>query len=209
MSFLDRSERHKGPGGPHPRAKIPEGKVESDFVSLGADLATNSISSRHLGSSRAGHMEFLAKRAAQNKHLIWFSSITEVCVCAPRSGYCSTPGRVSVCRPPAFCWRPAYCMCCIRRALRGYPRRPHRGVSAGTGNGTPALVLRSGALLHEHPSLLAGAGAVLITFGILVASGGFSALRRRITARGCSGVSRPVLSSQATHWSMVTRSRHC
>jgi hypothetical protein len=28
--------RHRGPGGPHPREKIPEGKVETDFVYLGA-----------------------------------------------------------------------------------------------------------------------------------------------------------------------------
>ena len=32
----DWSERHRGPCGPHPRAKIPEGKVETDFVYLGS-----------------------------------------------------------------------------------------------------------------------------------------------------------------------------
>src|ERR1700677_410926 len=34
LPVYDRSKRHKGPGGPHPRAKIPEGKVGTDFVSL-------------------------------------------------------------------------------------------------------------------------------------------------------------------------------
>ena len=73
--FLDRSERHKGPDGPHPRAKIPEGKVESDFVSLGADFVTYSISSRYLCFARPRHMEFPGQAGSpqQAPHLVFFN----------------------------------------------------------------------------------------------------------------------------------------
>jgi drug/metabolite transporter (DMT)-like permease len=47
--------------------------------------------------------------------------------------------------------------------------------------GTGPLLSFCGAIffLHERPSLLAGAGAILITFGILLSSGGLAARRRK------------------------------
>ena len=72
--------------------------------------------------------------------------------------------------------------------------------------GTGPLLSFCGAvlLLHEHPSLLAAAGAVLVTFGILLASGGFAALRDSQNHAGLRGASRPAVQFRATPWSMVS-----
>ena len=115
----NRSERHKGPGGPHPRAKIPEGKVDSDFVSPGADLATYSVPSRHRCRSwRTPPWNFLAKRAAHSKHLIWFSSATEALLFAPLAIWVLTDAVVKPQLEGAscFCWRQVPCTSSIRRA---------------------------------------------------------------------------------------------
>ena len=62
--------------------------------------------------------------------------------------------------------------------LRGY-RSGDLTMVYPLARGTGPLLLFLGAvlLLHEHLSLLAATGAVLISFGILLASGGFSAIR--------------------------------
>ena len=84
LRFPDRSERHKGPGGPHPRAKIPEGKVDTDFVSPGGRiLPLTAFLLVTFAALAHATWNFLAKRAAHSKHLIWFSSVTEAMVFAP------------------------------------------------------------------------------------------------------------------------------
>jgi hypothetical protein len=69
-----RTERHRGPCGPHPRAKIPEGEIEGDFVSLGAYIANQSVLPRPSSILRACHLE-LSREAGlsqQTSHLVFF-----------------------------------------------------------------------------------------------------------------------------------------
>jgi drug/metabolite transporter (DMT)-like permease len=123
---------------------------------------------------------FLAKRAAHNKHLIWFSSATEALLLAPAVIWVLRDSWSSL-----GLWSALFLLATgvlhvlyTESLLRGY-RSGDLTVVYPLARGTGPLLSFCGAvtLLHEHPSLLAATGAVLITFGILLASGGFSALR--------------------------------
>jgi drug/metabolite transporter (DMT)-like permease len=125
---------------------------------------------------------FLAKRAAHNQHLIWFSSATEALLLAPFAVWVLRDSWSSL-----RLWSALFLLATgvlhvlyTESLLRGY-RSGDLTVVYPLARGTGPLLSFCGAvaLLHEHPSLLAASGAVLITFGILLASGGFSALRDR------------------------------
>ena len=123
---------------------------------------------------------FLAKRAAQSKHLIWFSSATEALLFAPVAAWILK----NVWTTLGF--RSALFLLATGLLHLLYTESLLRGYRAGDltmvyplARGTGPLLSFLGAvvLLHEHLSLLAATGAVLISFGILLASGGFSAVR--------------------------------
>jgi uncharacterized membrane protein len=121
---------------------------------------------------------FLAKRAAQNKHLIWFSSATEALLLAPFAVWALRSSWSTL-----TLWAALFLLATgvlhvlyTESLLRGY-RSGDLTVVYPLARGTGPLLSFCGAvvLLHEHPSLLAASGATLITLGILLASGGFSA----------------------------------
>jgi drug/metabolite transporter (DMT)-like permease len=123
---------------------------------------------------------FLAKRAAQSKHLIWFSSATEALLFAPVAAWILK----NVWTTLGF--RSALFLLATGLLHLLYTESLLRGYRAGDltmvyplARGTGPLLSFLGAvvLLHEHLSLLAATGAVLVSFGILLASGGFSAVR--------------------------------
>lgn len=123
---------------------------------------------------------FLAKRAAHSRHLIWFSSATEALVLAPIAGWVLRDVWSSLGLKAALFLLATGVLHLLytESLLRGY-RAGDLTVVYPLARGTGPLLSFCGAvvLLHEHPSLVAAAGALLITFGILLASGGFSALR--------------------------------
>jgi drug/metabolite transporter (DMT)-like permease len=123
---------------------------------------------------------FLAKRAAHSKHLIWFSSATEALLLAPFAAWVLTDAWSSLGLQSALFLLGTGVLHLLytESLLRGY-RAGDLTVVYPLARGTGPLLSFCGAvlLLHEHPSLLAAAGAVLVTFGILLASGGFAALR--------------------------------
>ena len=125
---------------------------------------------------------FLAKRAAHSKHLNWFSSATEALVFAPVAVWALMRAWSGLgLRPALFLLTTGVLhLLYMETLLRGY-RAGDLTVVYPLARGTGPLLSFCGAvvLLHEHPSLLAGVGAVLITAGILLSSGGLLALRTR------------------------------
>jgi drug/metabolite transporter (DMT)-like permease len=130
---------------------------------------------------------FLAKRASHHKHLIWFSSAMEALLFAPIAiGVLRSGGLVLSWKPALFLlatgiWHVLY----TESLLRGY-RAGDLTVVYPLARGTGPLLSFIGAvlLLRERPSLLAVAGALLISLGILVASGGLSAFRHGANRAG-------------------------
>jgi drug/metabolite transporter (DMT)-like permease len=124
---------------------------------------------------------FLAKRAADSKDLIWFSSTTEALLFAPLAIWILTRAWSSLNLLSALFLLTTGVLHLLytESLLRGY-RAGDLTVVYPLARGTGPLLSFCGAvlLLHEHPSLLAGAGALLITFGILLSSGGLSTVRR-------------------------------
>jgi uncharacterized membrane protein len=123
---------------------------------------------------------FLAKRAADRKHLIWFSSGMEALVTAPLA-FLVLSNRWSSLDRRAFLFLVATGVLHLlytESLLRGY-RAGDLTVVYPLARGTGPLLSFCGAvvLLREHASLVAASGAVLITAGILLASGGLAALR--------------------------------
>jgi drug/metabolite transporter (DMT)-like permease len=130
---------------------------------------------------------FLAKRAAHSKNLIWFSSVTEALVFAPFAIWILKDA-----------WRNLGLHATLFLLATGilhvlYTESLLRGYRAGEltvvyplARGSGPLLSFCGAMLflHERPSLLAGVGAVLITFGILLSSGGLAARRHRRSYAG-------------------------
>jgi drug/metabolite transporter (DMT)-like permease len=155
VPVYDRSERHKGPCGPHPRAKIPEGKVDTDYVSLETSLVIHRVPSCHSCLDRARHLELPGQAgvAKQTPHLVFKSVLFLLATGVLHLLYTES-------------------------LLRGY-RAGDLTMVYPLARGTGPLLSFLGAvvLLHEQLSLLAASGAVLISVGILLASGGFSALR--------------------------------
>ena len=127
---------------------------------------------------------FLAKRASHHKHLIWFSSAMEAALFAPIAIWVLRSSWL------ALDWRAAGFLLATgvlhllytESLLRGY-RVGDLTVVYPLARGTAPLLSFAGAvlLLRERPSVLGVAGAALITFGILLASGGLTAFRH--TAR--------------------------
>ncbi len=130
---------------------------------------------------------FLAKQAAHSKHLIWFSSVTEAVLFAPLALWVLKDS-----------WRGLGLQTALFLLATGvlhllYTESLLRGYRAGDltvvyplARGTGPLLSFCGAILflQEHPSLLAACGAILVTCGILLASGGFSALRQKANHAG-------------------------
>jgi drug/metabolite transporter (DMT)-like permease len=130
---------------------------------------------------------FLAKRAAHSKHLIWFSSVTEAVVFAPFAVWILTDTWASLSPRIALFLLATGVLHVLytESLLRGY-RAGELTVVYPLARGTGPLLSFCGAIvfLHEHPSPLAGAGALLITFGILFSSGGLAALRDKKSYAG-------------------------
>jgi drug/metabolite transporter (DMT)-like permease len=125
---------------------------------------------------------FLAKRASRSKHLIWFSSAAEALLFAPVAGWILEHVWTTLGLKSALFLLATGVLHLLytESLLRGY-RAGDLTMVYPLARGTGPLLSFVGAvvLLHEHLSLLAATGAVLVTFGILLASGGFSALRAR------------------------------
>jgi drug/metabolite transporter (DMT)-like permease len=129
----------------------------------------------------------LVKRAAHSKHLIWFSSLTEALLFLPVAAWASTNSwsRLDL-RAAAFLFATGILhLLYTESLLRGY-RVGDLSVVYPLARGTGPLLSFFGAilLLGEHPSMLAGAGALLVTSGVLLLSGGLSAFRRGTSRAG-------------------------
>jgi drug/metabolite transporter (DMT)-like permease len=123
---------------------------------------------------------FLAKRAAQSKHLIWFSSATEALLFAPVAGWILKNVWTTLGLKSALFLLATGVLHLLytEGLLRGYRAGDLTMVyPLARGSGPLLSFLGAVVLLHEHLSLLAATGAVLVSFGILLASGGFSAAR--------------------------------
>ncbi|MGB8536517.1 MAG: hypothetical protein WCD57_08895 [Acidobacteriaceae bacterium] len=130
---------------------------------------------------------FLAKRAAHSKHLIWLASVTEAVVFAPVAVWVLKDAwpRLGL-RAALFLLATGVLHVLYTESLlRGY-RAGELTVVYPLARGTGPLLSFCGAIffLHERPSLLAGGGAMLITFGILLSSGGLSARRHKHSYAG-------------------------
>jgi drug/metabolite transporter (DMT)-like permease len=130
---------------------------------------------------------FLAKRAAHNKHLIWFSSAMEALLFAPIATWILRSAWI------ILNWKSVLFLLATGILHLLYSESLLRGYRVGDltavyplARGTGPLLSFLGAvlLLHEHPSMLAVSGALLISFGILLASGGLSAFRHRTSRAG-------------------------
>jgi uncharacterized membrane protein len=123
---------------------------------------------------------FLAKRAAHSKNLIWFSSVTEAVLFAPFAIWILLDVWSSLGRKAAIFLLATGILHLLytESLLRGY-RAGDLTVVYPLARGTGPLLSFFGAVLvlHERPSLLAVAGALMITFGVLLSSGGLFAFR--------------------------------
>ncbi len=133
-----------------------------------------------IGSFAHATWNFLAKRASHKKHLIWFSSAMEALLFAPiaivilRSAWSNLGWKSGLFLLSTGILHLLY----TDSLLRGYRAGDLTSVYP-LARGTAPLLSFLGAvlLLHEQPSTLAVLGAFLISFGILLASGGFAAFR--------------------------------
>jgi len=123
---------------------------------------------------------FLAKRAAHSKNLIWFSSVTEAVLFAPFAIWILLDVWSSLGLKAALFLLATGILHLLytESLLRGY-RAGDLTVVYPLARGTGPLLSFFGAVLvlHERPSLLAAAGALMITFGVLLSSGGLFAFR--------------------------------
>jgi uncharacterized membrane protein len=132
----------------------------------------------------------LAKRAAQNRHFIWFSSVGEVVLLLPLAIWAVRDSW------PRLGWKAAIFLLATgilhllytESLLRGY-RIGDLSVIYPVARGTGPLFSFFGAILvlGERPSMVAGAGALLVTCGILALAGGASMLKDR-WAGPCWGI---------------------
>ena len=129
----------------------------------------------------------LIKRAADSKHLLFFSSAMEAVLFLPIGVYglsesWSVFGRKAcVLLAATGILHLLYTECLVR----GY-RASDLSVVYPLARGTGPLLSFVGAILilHEHVSILSTGGALSITFGILHSSGGIYALRHRLDRTG-------------------------
>lgn len=140
-----------------------------------------------LGSFAHATWNFLAKRASHKKHLIWFSSATEALLFAPIAVVILRSAWLILDRKSALFLLATGILHVLytESLLRGYRVGDLTSVYP-LARGTAPLLSFLGAilLLHEQPSMLAVVGALLISFGILLASGGLSAFRHRSSRPG-------------------------
>jgi uncharacterized membrane protein len=132
---------------------------------------------------------FLAKRASLNKHLISFSSATEAILFAPIAIWILRGTGSILDRKSALFLLPTGVLHLLytESLLHGYRVGELTAVYPVT-RGTPPLLSFLGGILalHERPSILAVLGALLISFGILLTSGGLSAFRHGSSGAGLS-----------------------
>jgi drug/metabolite transporter (DMT)-like permease len=129
----------------------------------------------------------LIKRVADSKHLLLFSSVIEAALFVPMAAYglrASWPvlnGKACVCLLATGLLHLLY----SESLLRGY-RVSDLSVVYPLARGTGPLLSFFGAvlLLHEHLYVLGASGALCITLGILLSSGGIAALRQRADQAG-------------------------
>jgi drug/metabolite transporter (DMT)-like permease len=116
----------------------------------------------------------LAKRAAKNKHFIWFSSLGEATLFLPLAIWALVDSwpRLGAKAAGFLLATGILHLLYTEGLLRGYRVGDFSAVYP-LARGTGPLLSFAGAclLLGEHPSVLAGAGALLICFGILLLSG--------------------------------------
>jgi uncharacterized membrane protein len=130
---------------------------------------------------------FLAKRAAHSRHLIWFSSLSEAVLFVPFATWAALASWSRL-GPKAAVFLVATGILHLlytETLLRGY-RSGDFSVVYPLARGTGPLLSFFGAIvvLHEHLSLLAAAGALLVTFGILISSGGLFGSRHENNQAG-------------------------
>jgi len=129
----------------------------------------------------------LAKHAAHSKHLIWFSSATEALLFAPLAVWLLVRGWSGLGLKSAIFLLATGILHLMytESLLRGY-RAGDLSVVYPLARGTGPLLSFFGAILvlHERLSLQAAVGALLVTFGILLSSGGLPALRQRSNHSG-------------------------
>ena len=183
-----------------PKAKLPEGKSTPALCS-GDVLAINRGPSCHSCRYCARYLELLAKRRAQSKHLIWFFHRPP-----KRSSSAPSPGRILKNVWTSLGLKSALFLLATGVLHLLYTESLLRGYRAGDltmvyplARGTGPLLSSLGAegLLHEHLSLLAATGAVLVSFG--------DPCSRRVASRGSETVTSMPASSGA--WRRMHRSQ--
>jgi len=129
----------------------------------------------------------LAKRAAHSRHLIWFSSVGNAILFLPlalwivQQSYSALGPKAAI-----FLLLTGILHVCYTESLqRGY-RAGDLSLVYPLARGTGPLLSFFGAILvlGERPSWLAAAGALMVSSGILVLSGGASAWRRKDARAG-------------------------
>jgi drug/metabolite transporter (DMT)-like permease len=171
-----------GPSGPHLRAKTPEGEVESDFVSLEVVLPISALLLIVVAAFANSTWNLLAKRASHTTHFIWFSSLSEVILLLPLAiwtladSWSQLSWKVMIFLFATGILDLLYTEC----LLRGY-RVGDLSVVYPLARGTEPLLSFFGAILvlGERPSSVTGTGALLVTSGILIVSGGAPIQRSR------------------------------
>jgi drug/metabolite transporter (DMT)-like permease len=176
----NRSERHKGLGGPHPKAKILEGKVDTDLYLWELTLPITPFLLVVLAAFAHATWNFLAKRAADSEHLIWFSSATEALFFAPVAVWVLIDAWSSLALKSALFLLATGLMHLVytNSLLRG-DRVGDFTVVYPLARGSGPLLSFFGAilLLHERASALAVIGALVVSMGILLLSGGLAVFR--------------------------------
>ncbi len=129
----------------------------------------------------------LVKQAAASKHLLLFSSVIEAVLFLPMGIYgLSQSWSVLGWKACALLTATGIIHLLYTECLmRGY-RASDLSVVYPLARGTGPLLSFAGAILilHERASVLSVCGALLITFGILLSSGGIQALRLRLDRAG-------------------------
>src|SRR5882757_10709906 len=152
----DRSERHEGPGGPHPRAKSQREKSTTTSCLRGADLAIHSISSCYFCSARSRHLEFPGQAGGpqQTPYLDCLGDRGSNVCAHCRLGL---EGRVaeagSAGRPVLAGDRCSPCSVYREPSARVQGWGAHSCLSPGTWNRTPAFLLR-GDFLSPRASIV-------------------------------------------------------
>jgi uncharacterized membrane protein len=151
----------------------------------------------------------LAKRASHNTHFIWFSSVSEGALLLPLAIWTladSWPQLSSKAAIFLFATGILHLLY-AESLLRGY-RIGDLSVVYPLARGTGPLLSFFGAILAlgERPSMVAGAGALLVTSGILVVSGGASI--HKIDGPDRVGVPSLGSSSPVTRWWTAILLRH-